>query len=417
MFKRIPGTRDFLPEDVYSWQEIERISREIFSVYNYKEIRSPLIEDAFLFTRSLGESTELVQKQMFLISGRGEDSYALRPEGTASIVRSYIENNLDRTAKFAKFYYIGPMFRRERPQKGRLRQFHHIGCEAIGSGSANLDIEVISLADSLLRGFSVEGYIIRLNSLGCPKDKKALAETLRKKLKGRISQTCEDCRRRFDTNVLRVLDCKRKECKEITAGLDIGDSYLCAFCREHFRRVKDGLDSLGVKYEDAPRLVRGLDYYTRTVFEITHKDLGAQDAIGAGGRYDNLVKELGGPDLGAMGFAFGVERVLLVRSAKAKPQEKNLVYLITLGEKAAAAGASLLGQLRESGIASETDYEARSIKGAMRLANDLGARFVLILGDDELKKQVVALKDMQSGKQEEVALDTIIGKLRDIIRD
>jgi len=411
MFKRIPGTKDILPEEVCWWQEIEKIARDIFSVYNYREIRPPLIEEASLFNRSLGESTEIVQKQMFLIK-HGEDLYALRPEGTASIVRAYIENSLDKTAGFAKLFYIGPMFRLERPQKGRLRQFHHLGCEVIGSLDPGVDVEVISLADKLLKNFNIEDYVIRINSLGCVEDKKKLAESVRRSLKNKADKLCEDCQRRLEGNVLRILDCKNQACQDIVRGLDIAYTCLCPDCKAHFEKVKEGLGALKVNYEVAPYLVRGLDYYTRTVFEISHKELGAQDALGAGGRYDNLVKELGGPDLGAVGFAFGMERLLLAVGDKLPVAAKNLSYIITLGDQARKYGLELLNNLRKKGIACDADYENKSLKGALRSANDLKARFVLIIGDDELKKGVVTLKDMGSGEQKEARAEDLIKELK-----
>lgn len=302
MFKKVPGTRDILPEEVSRWQKIEEISRKIFSVYDFQEIRTPIIEDIAVYSRSLGEFTEIVQKQMFLIKNN-EDTYVLRPEATASVVRAYIENNLDKTMGLARFYYIGPMFRLERPQKGRLRQFHHVGAEVIGSGEPKVDIEVISLADRLLDEWGISGYEIIVNSLGCKDDKKKLMEILHNALKGRLNNLCDECQRRFKNNVLRILDCKNENCQNVIKKLDLQDRHLCDDCRSHFARVKGGLDTLKIKYRINPYLVRGLDYYTRTVFEITHKNLGAQDALGAGGRYDNLVKELGGPDVSAIGFA------------------------------------------------------------------------------------------------------------------
>jgi histidyl-tRNA synthetase len=406
MLKRVQGTKDILPEEAYAWQKIEEISRNIFSLYNYKEIRPPLIEEASLFNRSLGQASEIIQKQMFLIK-HGEDTYALRPEGTASIVRSYIENSLDKTAKFVKLYYLGPMFRLERPQKGRLRQFHHIGCEAIGSQDANLDVEVISLADNLVKAFSIEGYKIKINSLGCAKDKKELSEILHKSLKGKLEKLCVDCKTRFKTNILRILDCKNEACRKVVEELNISDTYLCPECKAHFAKVRQGLDALKINYELTPYLVRGLDYYTRTVFEIAHKELGAQDALGAGGRYDNLVRELGGPDLGAIGFAFGVERLFLVSGVRCQVSGGNLVYLITLGDEPKKQGLKLLNELRNASIACDTDYEEKSLKGAMRAANDAAARYVLIIGEDELKKNTVTLRDMVSGEQKEVKPDEL----------
>ncbi|MDD5567820.1 MAG: histidine--tRNA ligase [Candidatus Omnitrophica bacterium] len=410
MFKRVSGTKDILPEEISVWQRLEEISRNTFSLYNFKEIRPPLIEEAALFNRSLGETAEIVQKQMFLIDNKDE-TYALRPEATASIVRAYIENNLDKTNGFVKLYYIGPMFRLERPQKGRLRQFHHIGCEAIGSQDANLDVEIISLADNLLRNFSIENYKIRINSLGCESDKKKLVEILKTSLAEKLENLCPECTARFKNNPLRILDCKNDACKRIVSETNISENYLCQGCKEHFQKVKTGLDFLGINYEINPHLVRGLDYYTGTVFEISQKDLGAQDAIGAGGRYNNLTRELGGPQIGAIGFAFGVERLMLALKENIRIQGENPVYLITLGEPAKLEGLRILNELRKNGVACDTNYEDKSLKGAMRKANDLGARMVLIIGDNEIEKGTITLKDMGSGEQREVKAEKLINEL------
>jgi histidyl-tRNA synthetase len=411
MFKRIPGTKDILPQESFSWQTVESIARRIFSFYNYQEIRTPVIEDASLFNRTLGATTEIVQKQMFLIHNQ-EDTYALRPEGTASIVRSYLENSLDKTCGFTKLYYIGPMFRLERPQKGRLRQFHHIGAEAIGSSFASLDIEIICLADQLLKSFGITGYKIKINSLGCPKDKQALSSDLKNNLQQSLPQLCEDCQLRAENNLLRILDCKNEDCQRIVKALNLKQNHLCPDCQEHFEEVKCGLNNLGISFQIETQLVRGLDYYNRTVFEITHSDLGSQDAIGAGGRYNNLVRELGGPELGAIGFAFGIERLLLVPNTLNQNPPKNLVYLITLGEAAKSAGLKILNQLRSSGIPADMDYLNKSLKGAMRAANDAQATSVLILGEDELKKNTISIKDMLKGTQREVALENLTRELK-----
>jgi histidyl-tRNA synthetase len=411
MFKRIPGTKDILPQESSSWQTVELTARRIFSLYNYQEIRTPIIEEASLFNRTLGATTEIVQKQMFLIHNQ-DDTYALRPEGTASIVRSYLENNLDKTSGFTKLYYIGPMFRLERPQKGRLRQFHHIGVEAIGSSQASLDIEVIGLADQLLKSFGITGYQIKLNSLGCPKDKQSLSVTLKENLQEKLSRLCPDCQLRAKNNVLRILDCKNEGCQKIVKTLNAPDTHLCPDCLEHFQEVKRGLNDLSISFQVDPLLVRGLDYYNRTVFEITHSDLGSCDALGAGGRYNNLVGELGGPDLGAIGFAFGVERLLLVPNTLNQNSIKKLVYLITLGETAKSAGLKILNQLRTAGISADMDYLNKSLKAAMRAANDAGAAFVLILGDDELKKNTISVKDMLRSTQKEIAIENLTGELK-----
>ena len=421
IFTKVPGTRDILPAEVHWWQKREEIARKVFSLYNYQEMRPPLLEKANLFNRSLGESSEIVQKQMFLATrylaaretqADSWDLYALRPEGTASVVRAYLENNLDKIAGLSKFYYCGPMFRAERPQKGRLRQFHHLGAEAIGSTDARLDAEIISLADTLLKAFAIEGYKIKINSLGCAQDKKALSGPLRQELKDKIHKLCPDCQRRFKNNVLRILDCKKEACQEIIRKLEIKDAHLCPECLAHFSKVKKCLQSLKIDYQIAPLLVRGLDYYTRTVFEIVHQKLGSQDALGAGGRYDSLVKELGGPQVGAMGFALGMERLFLVSKAtEDQSSGRNLTYIISLGEEATEAALKLLFDLRQAGIPADTDYENKSLKGALRRANDLKARYVLILGEDELKKNIVTFKVMASGEQKEIKTEELIKEL------
>jgi histidyl-tRNA synthetase len=411
MFNKTPGTKDILPDEIGIWQKIEEVTRNLFSLYNYKEIRTPIIEEASLFDRSLGESAEIVQKQMFLIK-KDEDVYALRPEGTASIVRAYLENNLDKTCGLIKLYYIGPMFRAERPQKGRLRQFHHLGCEVIGSQEPNLDVEVISLADRLLKAYGIEGYEIKINSLGCEKDKKDFTESVRKSLKDTLPQLCDDCNIRFKLNVLRILDCKNEKCIDVVNKIGIRQEHLCLECKEHFDKIKQGLDSLNIKYTVNPLLVRGLDYYTRTVFEIAHSGLGAQNALGAGGRYDNLVHDLGGPDAAAIGFAFGMERLLLATSYQPPATSQKLVYVISLGDEAKKQSLKLLDSLRQNKIPVDTDYEGKSLKGAMRKANDLSAQFVLIIGEDEIKKGIITLKDMSSGQQQEISQGELITYLK-----
>ncbi len=411
MFKKVPGTKDILPDEAGHWQAIEEAARNLFSLYNYRQIRTPIIEEASLFNRTLGNTTEIVQKQMFLIHNQN-DVYALRPEGTASIARSYLENNMDKTNPFTKLYYIGPMFRLERPQKGRLRQFHHIGCEVIGSQEAILDVEVISLAAELLKSFAITEFKIKINSLGCPNDKQALGLSLKEALHKEKQRLCPDCKVRIENNILRILDCKNEGCQKIVKALAIKNTHLCPDCLNHFKEVEKGLGSLGIAFEVEPFLVRGLDYYNRTVFEFTHSNLGSQDAIGAGGRYNNLIKELGGPNIGGIGFAFGIERLILASMINAEKPLNRLVYLITLGETAKAAGVKILNQLRSSGIPSDMDYLNRSLKAAMRAANDAGARYVLILGEDELKKDAISLKDMSNGTQREINIQELTRELK-----
>jgi histidyl-tRNA synthetase len=406
MLKAIRGTKDILPEEVTIWQTLEKQARFVFSLYGYDEIRTPILEEALLFNRSLGKVSEIVQKQMFLIN-----DLALRPEATASIVRAYLEHHLDKkNFGIVKLYYIGPMFRQERPQKGRLRQFHHFGCEAIGEGNPYLDAEVISLSDRMLREFGIRGFQIRINTLGWVKDKMKLARILEGKLKDKIKSLCENCQLKFKRNVFRILDCKNQRCKEVTQKLNLTEEdYLCSDCHEHFRNLKDVLDSLNINYKIDPHLVRGLDYYTKTVFEVNHPSLGAQDALGAGGRYDNLVRELGGDDRPAVGFALGVERLVLTLKSYGRQfigkSEPPTLYIITLGVQAEKEGFILQDKLRKHNIPALTDYGDRSLKSSLRKADSLNAKFTVLLGEDELKKGIATLKDMASGKQEEIPLD------------
>lgn len=414
LFKSPRGTKDILPEESWVWQDVENKAREIFAVFGFEEIRTPILEESKLFSRSLGDLTDIVQKQMFLIK-KETDTFVLRPEATASIVRSYVENTLYNSSQVSKFYYIGPMFRAERPQKGRLRQFHHIGCEAIGSTSPFLDAEAVFLAQQILSALGIAGYETVLNTLGCLKDKKMFGLNLREKLLPHKKSFCEDCQTRMAKNIFRVLDCKNKQCKDIILSLNLGASHICDECCKHFEDVKAGLDLFGVPYKVNPLLVRGLDYYTRTVFEISHPDLGAQDALGAGGRYDNLVEELGGPSRGAVGFALGVERLLLVKAQAAAEggQRRSLdCYIIPLGEASLKKSIGILKDLRNVSIASDLDYLEGSLKAKLRRADKTNCRFCLIIGDNELAKGAGILKNMRQSTQEEVPLGEVVAKIK-----
>jgi len=409
------GTKDILPSDIPSWNSIEEEARRLFQIYGYNEIRTPIFEQKDLFSRSLGEASDIVQKQLLTLSTEKTKVLSLRPEATASIVRAYLEHSLHKKTKFAKLCYIGPMFRGERPQKGRLRQFHHIGAEAIGLSSPYLDVEIISLANNLLANLGIRDYKLKINNLGCFKDRKKLAGILRKILKSKVPELCENCQDRFDRNVLRIFDCKNDKCKRVVQGLKLNSNeYLCQECQVYFNEVLEGLDTLNISYEVSCYLVRGLDYYTRTVFEIIHPDLGSQDAIGAGGRYDSLVKDLGGPELGAVGFAFGLERMLLVMPKKETHSIGSLdTYVVTIGQKAQKKVIKIVHSLRQAGISCDTDYEQISLKSQMRSADKLKAKFVILLGEDEIKKKIVALKDMSSGTQEEIRQDNLVETIKD----
>ncbi|MFH0941010.1 MAG: histidine--tRNA ligase [Candidatus Omnitrophota bacterium] len=412
LFKSPRGTKDILPPEISLWQQVEKKARDVFSLYGFDEIRTPVLEESKLFSRSLGDLTDIVQKQMFVIK-KETDTFVLRPEATASIVRSYVENTLYNFNAVAKFYYIGPMFRAERPQKGRLRQFHHIGCEAIGSNVPALDAETISLAGRLLKEFGISGFEIVINTLGCLNDKKKFALELRESLQKHKKSFCQDCQERMAKNVFRVLDCKNAPCKSIVLSLNLNGAHLCDDCKKHFQEVKEALDLFGVTYKVDHLLVRGLDYYTRTVFEITHSGLGAQDALGAGGRYDNLVEELGGPERGAVGFALGVERLLLAKGEGVSTDIRPIdCYIIPLGKAALKRCVGILKGLREAGVSADMDYLEGSLKASLRRADKTASKFCLIVGDNELAKGSGILKNMRESVQEEVSLDKLVERFK-----
>lgn len=406
------GTKDILPKEARLFQKLEQASRQIFLNYNYKELRTPVFEDIKLFQRTLGQTTDVVQKQLLRLETEGDDDFALRPEATASIVRAYIEHDLHQKEGFSKYFYIGPMFRGERPQKGRLREFHHIGAEAIGSLNPYLDAELISLAVKLIESFGIEGYTLNINNLGCSKDKENWSKLLRSTLKDKIGSFCSLCQDRFQRNVFRILDCKNEDCKDALKKITLQENHICSSCHDHFSIVQDALRNLKIDFKVSPFLVRGLDYYTRTVFEITHSSLGSQDALGAGGRYDNLISQLGGPDLSAVGFALGMERVLLAVKKTEDLQDSINVYFVTLDKESRKKGFLLLNKLRNENISCDMDYEESSLKSQMRSANKSGAKCVAIIGEDELKTDTVTLKDMSSGNQETIKTNQLINELK-----
>jgi histidyl-tRNA synthetase len=414
------GTADILPGDVLSWQVMENKARDILSVYHYQEIRTPVFEETELFARSMGQTSDVVEKQMLNLQkntregegGESKKNHSLRPEGTASVVRSYIENNFDKRESLSKFFYVGPMFRGERPQKGRLRQFHQIGVEAIGPHSASpfLDAELIALSVRLLENLGISDYVLKLNSLGSYEDKKNFASVLRQQLEQKKTILCPVCQDRFIKNVFRVLDCKNPECQKIVKSLDIGNSYLSVEAQDYYQRVKQALRSLDVRYEEEFTLVRGLDYYTQTVFEITSSSLGSQDALGAGGRYNHLVSELGGSDdVDAVGFSLGMERILLALGQDSRPSEQGIdVFLVAFDEKCFLKAFELLNQFRQQHIRSDIDYRLGSVKSQMKAADKARARYVMIIGQDELQKGYITTKDMKTGEQKEIIFDQAV---------
>ncbi len=412
--KATRGMADILPDEVSRWRYLEEKARGLFELYGYKEIRTPILEATPLFVRSIGKTTDIVSKEMYSFSDAKGRSLTLRPEETAPVVRAYLEHNLDKKVGFAKLYYIGPMFRSERPQAGRSRQFHQIGVEALGSLNPYLDGEVIMLVVAFLDEIGLSGYQIKLNSVGCKKCRPRYRAALKKALAKELKLLCKDCQRRFEVNVLRILDCKRDICRTVTRRTPAIIDWLCAGCRDHFNKVKDVLSSLRIPYQLDPHLVRGLDYYTKTAFEVVHPALGAQDAIGAGGRYDDLTQQMGGPEMGAVGMSIGIERVMMACEAldvKFPHFAPSTVYLATIGDTAYQRGYEILQLLRKAGLKAEIDYEGRSLKAQMRAANKMNSKYVIILGEDEVKKGVVTLREMASGEQFEVQLDRVVEEM------
>lgn len=411
-YKGVKGMGDILPQDAGVWQEIERLARIELESHGYQEIRTPILEETAVFVRSIGETTDIVSKEMFTFSDRKERYLTLRPEGTAPIARAYVEHSLDKVFPgIAKLYYIGPMFRAERPQKGRSRQFHQIGLEMIGSRSPQVDFEAIWRLNRLLKKIGLDGFTIKVNSLGCAADKINFSNKLKIYLKGEKDRLYEDCRIRIEKNVLRVLDCKNESCGHVVKNApNILDS-LCKDCDIEYKMVKSMLRSEKLEFVEAKNLVRGLDYYTGTVFEVTHGSLGGQDALAAGGRYDNLVKEMGGPDAPAVGFAIGIERVIIALGDKKNLfQKPTVLYIATLGHEAKMEGFRLAEKLNEElnkdrfKVMTLVDMEESSLKSQMRNANKNGAKLVLIIGEDELKEEKIVIKEM-SGEKAQISIE------------
>jgi len=413
----VRGTNDILPQEVWKWQFLEDKSRKVFRIFGYEEIRTPIFEKTELFVRSAGETSDIVEKQMYTIPEEGTQGLTLRPEATAPVVRAYLEHEMPREERVQKLYYIGPMFRHERPQKGRLRQFHQIGVEALGSLSPAVDAEVLVLLFSLLEEFGLKGPNLKLNSVGCSVCKPRYADKLREFLQSKLPELCSDCQRRFDKNILRVLDCKNKNCQLILENIPLLPDYICESCRTHFNEVERLLKIFGVEFSLVPKLVRGLDYYTGTIFEMTHTALGAQDAIAAGGRYNDLIASMDGPNLGAFGFGMGMERILLALGENVSQDSQGpyrpLFFLLSLGTQALEMNLVLQNELRKKGVSCEMDYEAKSFKSQLRRADKLGIPFVLIRGEDEIKRNVVKIKDMKAGSEEEISLDALIDVIQE----
>jgi len=407
---------DILPEDVAWWRLVEGTIRDVARRYNYREIRVPIVEHTELFTRGIGEATEVVTKQMFVFPDRKGRSLALRPEATASVARAYLSHGMQTTAPFQKLLYLGPMFRYEKPQKGRYRQFHQYGIEAIGSLDPSLDAEVIAFAWTLMTDLGIGGLSLRLNSIGCPNDRGPYQEALRGHFAGSIDSMCDNCRRRYDDNPLRILDCKEAACRPFIETAPGPADHLCDECAGHFAAVRGLLDRLGLSYTIDPHLVRGLDYYTRTVFELISEDLGSQDSLLGGGRYDGLIESVGGPETPGVGFAGGIERLVLVlqeRKTDCGPERVDL-FVASIGDEGRRLAFELTEQLRRAGLSVEIDHRARALRKQLTLANQMGARHLVVLGDDEVASGTGKLKQMDTGEEQDIELtvDALAGGIK-----
>jgi len=400
----IKGFNDILPTESGRWQHIEQAARRVFEWNGFSEIRVPIVEKTELFCRSIGDATDIVEKEMYSFVDKGDNAITLRPEGTAGVMRAFIEHKLYAQDPVAKMYYLGPMFRYERPQKGRYRQFHQIGAEITGVHDPLADAQVLNMLVQFFREIGLDEPQLQVNSLGCPDCRPTYRATLIEFLEQRVDALCEDCRRRLSTNPLRALDCKVPGCIEATAGAPSMLDNLCNACDDHFTAVRRYLDLTETPYSINPRMVRGLDYYTRTTFEMVTGLLGSQSAVAAGGRYDGLISQLGGPAIPGIGFAMGVERVALLLGEKDFSRQPDL-FMATLGAGERSFAFSLMHTLLQKGIRVEMDYEGKSLKSQMRRADKLGARYSVVIGESEVASGRATLKRMADGEQVEVALE------------
>jgi len=413
MIPAVRGTRDILPGEIERWQFAESTAREVFELYGYAELRTPIIEREELFAKGTGESTDIVQKEMYAFTDKGGERVTLRPEATPSIVRAYVEHGLEQAMPVPKVYLIGPMFRYERPQKGRYRQFHQLDVEVFGVKDPSIDAEIIDLAWTLVRRLGIENVELVINSVGCPVCRPRFSEALVAALGADLSKLCRDCQRRAATNPLRIFDCKVPEDQPIIDRLPHTIDFLCDECRAHFEAVERYLAVYGIPYRLSHRLARGIDYYTRTTFEVLGLDLGAQNALLGGGRYDGLVRVLGGPDRVGIGFAAGLERLVLALPPTAgRMSGPPDAFVAAIGDAPRDSAFQLVRELRLAGIRADVDYEGRSLRGQMKRADRLAAPLVLIIGDDELGRGQVKVKDMRTGEQVDVSRAEVIPFIR-----
>ena len=406
------GTKDVLPQDSYKWHYVEDVVKGVARSFNIKEIRTPVFEHTELFLRGVGDTTDIVNKEMYTFLDKGERSITLKPEGTAGVARAFIENSLYANPQPTKMFYITPVFRYEKPQAGRLREHHQFGIEFYGATSPKADVEVMMVAKSIFDKLGIKDLTLNINSIGCPECRKRYNAALKEYLGSRFDELCETCQERFEKNPLRILDCKVPSCKDIVKDAPVVLDYLCDECKAHHEAVLSMLDKLGVNYVVNPQIVRGLDYYTRTVFEFVSNNIGAQGTVCGGGRYNNLVEQVGGKPTPAVGFGMGLERLILTLEALNLPvgePEVPDVYLIAMGDKAQDEILVLANKLRANGVSAEVDLLDRSFKAQMKYADKVAAKYLVVIGDDELQKGVVNVKEMQSGKESQVELKELVG--------
>jgi len=402
------GTEDILPQNSSLWRKIENAVHEVCENFGYGEIRTPTFEATELFERGVGDTTDVVQKEMYTFTDKGDRSLTLRPEGTASVVRAYLENSLYANAQPTKLYYIIPCYRYEKPQAGRLREFHQFGIECFGSSSPAADIEVISLAVDLMERLQISGVELNINSIGCPVCRAEYNEKLKNYFAERKEKLCETCLTRLDKNPMRIIDCKSPVCREIAKDAPKVSDNLCEECETHFTSVKAGLDNIGISYNVDTSIVRGLDYYTKTVFEITSNSLGAQSALCGGGRYDGLVATLGGAETPAIGFAMGLERLVrIIEQQHSYEQSGCDLFIANIGENALKTAEKIANKLRKNNKSVQIDLCGRSVKAQMKYADKIGAKYSIVLGDDEVNSEVANLKNMRTGDAKEVKLDSL----------
>lgn len=409
--KAIKGTKDVLPKDVHKNQYIEATALDIAEKFGYKEIRTPVFEHTELFQRGVGDTTDVVQKEMYTFDDKGGRSITLRPEGTAGAVRSYLENGLCNEALPQKVCYVGPCFRYEKPQAGRLREFHQFGVECFGTASPLADAELIALGKSIFDTLEVKDISLEINSIGCPTCRAEYHKALKEYFSSRADELCDTCRDRLDRNPMRILDCKSPVCAEIAKDAPVVIDYLCDECKEHFEKVQQYLNAMNIEYTINPKIVRGLDYYTKTVFEFISNSIGSQGTVAGGGRYDGLVDELGGQKTPSLGFAMGLERLMLLMEAQNTPfPDANVpdLFVVALGEKATLKAVEIVKDMRAEGFCALMDLNQRSVRAQMKYADKLGAKFNIVIGDNEVETGVAKLKNMISGEETEIALDTFV---------